>query len=87
MTSTMDLKSTLNLPQTTFPMKANLPQAEPKRLEAWQASDLYGQVRAARQGAPRFIDKMPNKPLQLMVKEGLPNPLSTSPFHRNGEEL
>jgi isoleucyl-tRNA synthetase len=55
MTSTMDLKSTLNLPQTTFPMKANLPQAEPKRLEAWQASDLYGQVRAARQGAPRFL--------------------------------
>ncbi len=35
------LKSTLNLPQTTFPMKANLPQNEPARLEAWQQQDLY----------------------------------------------
>ena len=30
------LKSTLNLPQTPFPMKANLPDNEPKRLAAWQ---------------------------------------------------
>ena len=55
MTSTTDLKSTLNLPQTAFPMKANLAQAEPRRLEAWKAEDLYGQVRAARKGAPRFV--------------------------------
>jgi isoleucyl-tRNA synthetase len=55
MTSTTDLKSTLNLPQTAFPMKANLPQAEPRRLEAWKAEDLYGQVRAARKGAPKFV--------------------------------
>jgi isoleucyl-tRNA synthetase len=51
----MDLKSTLNLPQTSFPMKANLPEAEPRRLEAWKAQDLYGQLRKARKGAPPFI--------------------------------
>jgi isoleucyl-tRNA synthetase len=49
------LKSTLNLPQTAFPMKANLPQNEPARLEAWKQSDLYAQIRAARKGAPKYI--------------------------------
>ena len=49
------LKSTLNLPQTAFPMKANLPQNEPARLAAWQKSDLYAQIRAARAGAPKYI--------------------------------
>jgi isoleucyl-tRNA synthetase len=49
------LKSTLNLPETAFPMKANLPQNEPARLEAWKKQDLYGQIRAARAGAPKFI--------------------------------
>ncbi|WP_158794177.1 isoleucine--tRNA ligase [Granulicella sp. L60] len=49
------LKSTLNLPQTTFPMKANLPLNEPARLEAWQQRDLYAQIRAARDGSPRYI--------------------------------
>ena len=49
------LKSTLNLPQTTFPMKANLPQNEPARLAVWQQSDLYGQIRAARKGEARYI--------------------------------
>ncbi len=41
------LKSTLNLPQTAFPMKANLPVNEPLRLKAWQQADLYGQIRQA----------------------------------------
>ncbi|WP_158944348.1 isoleucine--tRNA ligase [Granulicella sp. S190] len=49
------LKSTLNLPQSTFPMKANLPQNEPARLEAWQQQDLYSQIRAARAGQPKYI--------------------------------
>src|SRR5208282_672695 len=31
----MDLKSTINLPKTGFPMKANLPQNEPKMLARW----------------------------------------------------
>ena len=49
------LKSTLNLPQTPFPMKANLPANEPLRLKQWQDEDLYGQIRVARAGAPKYI--------------------------------
>ena len=49
------LKSTLNLPQTGFPMKAGLPVNEPQRLKSWQESNLYGQIRAARAGSPRYI--------------------------------
>jgi isoleucyl-tRNA synthetase len=55
MTDAADLKSTLNLPQTAFPMKANLPQAEPQRLQEWAARDLYRRVREARRGAPPFV--------------------------------
>jgi isoleucyl-tRNA synthetase len=55
MTDAADLKSTLNLPQTAFPMKANLPQAEPQRLEAWKATGLYRRLREARRGAPPFV--------------------------------
>src|ERR1039457_973368 len=49
------LKSTLNLPQTAFPMKANLPVNEPLRLAAWEESNLYAQIRAASAGRPRYI--------------------------------
>ena len=52
---TDSLRETLNLPRTDFPMKANLPQAEPRRLEQWKAADLYGQVRRARHGRPSFV--------------------------------
>ncbi len=51
----MDLKATLNLPKTDFPMKANLPQEEPRRIEAWRKSDLYGRIREARKEAPLFV--------------------------------
>ena len=50
-----DLKATLNLPQTDFPMKANLPQSEPKRLAAWEHEGIYGQIQAARQNAPTYV--------------------------------
>jgi isoleucyl-tRNA synthetase len=43
----MDLKSTINLPKTDFPMKANLPQNEPKMLEHWEQMDIYGRIRQA----------------------------------------
>jgi len=49
-----DWKETLNLPQTGFPMKANLQSAEPKAIERWDASDLYGRIRERRRGAPKF---------------------------------
>src|SRR6266436_1350600 len=51
----LDLKQTLNLPNTDFSMKANLPVAEPKMLAAWDREDLYGQIRAARAGQPTYI--------------------------------
>jgi isoleucyl-tRNA synthetase len=50
-----DYKSTLNLPQTGFPMKANLANREPEMLKAWQDMGLYRRLRQARQGAPKFI--------------------------------
>src|SRR6187401_2635199 len=50
-----DCKNTLNLPRTGFPMKANLPTSEPETLARWQAMDIYGRIRAARRGAPKFV--------------------------------
>jgi isoleucyl-tRNA synthetase len=50
-----DYKDTLNLPQTGFPMKADLTTREPQRLEQWHASRLYERIQAARAGAARFV--------------------------------
>jgi isoleucyl-tRNA synthetase len=50
-----DYKHTLNLPQTAFPMKANLAQREPEILRAWQTMGLYRRLREARRGAPKFV--------------------------------
>ncbi len=49
-----DYKNTINLPNTEFPMKADLANREPKRLEAWERGDLYGKIREASRGRPRF---------------------------------
>ena len=48
-------KDTVNLPRTDFPMKANLQTAEPEAIARWDAMDLYGQIRALRRGAPKFV--------------------------------
>ncbi len=50
-----DWKSTLLLPKTSFPMKADLPKREPARLKRWVASGLYERLRKARAGSPVFI--------------------------------
>lgn len=50
-----DYKATLNLPQTSFAMKANLAQREPGMLKQWQQSNLYQQIRDARKGREQFI--------------------------------
>ncbi len=55
MTEPLELKKTLNLPKTDFPMKASLPQNEPKQLEAWQSANLYEQILAARVEKPLFV--------------------------------
>jgi isoleucyl-tRNA synthetase len=51
----LDLKSTINLPRTDFPMKANLPQNEPKTLVRWEEMRIYERIREARAGAPSYV--------------------------------
>ena len=51
----MDYKSTLNLPKTLFPMKADLPRREPVFLKEWLAKDIYRLIREKSKGAPRHI--------------------------------
>jgi isoleucyl-tRNA synthetase len=51
----VDLKQTVNLPKTSFSMKANLPQTEPKMLERWRQEDLYRRIRESRAGRPQYI--------------------------------
>ena len=50
-----DYSETLFLPRTDFPMRAGLPQKEPQILARWQKLDLYGRLRAAAKGRPRFV--------------------------------
>ncbi len=50
-----ELKSTINLPKTAFPMKANLPQNEPKILARWEQTGIYERIRQARKGSPTYI--------------------------------
>jgi isoleucyl-tRNA synthetase len=50
-----DYKETLNLPKTAFPMKASLAQREPQRLKQWESMGLYGKIREASAGRPKFI--------------------------------
>src|SRR5216684_310387 len=55
MAEPLELKKTLNLPKTDFPMKAGLPQNEPKQLEAWHAGNIYERILETRKGKPLFI--------------------------------
>jgi isoleucyl-tRNA synthetase len=50
-----NLKDTLNLPKTDFPMRANLVEREPRRIEHWDKLDLYGKVQAKNAGKKTFI--------------------------------
>ncbi|HXY89761.1 MAG TPA: isoleucine--tRNA ligase [Xanthobacteraceae bacterium] len=52
---TRDYSETLFLPKTDFPMRAGLPQREPEILQRWRKLDLYGRLRAAAKGRPRFV--------------------------------
>ena len=51
----VDLKKTVHLPKTDFAMKANLPLREPEMLKRWEERGLYEQIRASRQGRPRYV--------------------------------
>ena len=52
---TVDYSSTLYLPQTDFPMRAGLPQAEPKLLKRWEETGLAEKLRQAGAGRPKFV--------------------------------
>ena len=51
----LDLKATINLPKTAFPMKAGLPQNEPKLLARWEEQKIYDQIRRERKGSPLYL--------------------------------
>ncbi len=51
----MEMKDTLNLPNTDFPMKANLTQREPELLARWEKEKLYEKIRQSAKGKPQFV--------------------------------
>ncbi|MDE2367466.1 MAG: isoleucine--tRNA ligase [Burkholderiales bacterium] len=55
MSSKPDYRSTLNLPDTPFPMRGDLPKREPDWLRQWQDEGTYQRLREARRGAPLFV--------------------------------
>jgi isoleucyl-tRNA synthetase len=55
MTDKTDYRSTLNLPETPFPMRGDLPKREPGWAREWDEAGIYKKLRVARAGAPKFI--------------------------------
>ncbi len=51
----MDYKNTLNLPQTKFPMKADLPKREPEFLKFWQEHDTYHSILEKSKDKEKFV--------------------------------
>ncbi len=55
MTDKVDYRSTLNLPDTPFPMRGDLPKREPGWVKAWEDKGVYKKLRDARVNAPKFV--------------------------------
>ncbi|HEX6362324.1 MAG TPA: isoleucine--tRNA ligase, partial [Albitalea sp.] len=55
MTDKTDYRATLNLPDTPFPMRGDLPKREPAWVKAWDEQGIYKQLREARCGKPKFV--------------------------------
>ncbi len=51
----MEMKETLNLPITDFPMKASLTKREPEMLDRWEKNKLYEKIRQSAKGKPKFV--------------------------------
>ncbi|HDZ72591.1 MAG TPA: isoleucine--tRNA ligase [Aurantimonas coralicida] len=51
----VDYSKTLFLPETDFPMRAGLPKAEPEWIAKWDGMDLYGTLRKASEGRPKYV--------------------------------
>ena len=54
-TAPMDYRATLNLPDTPFPMRGDLPKREPSWVKEWEDQGTYQRLRDARVGKPRFV--------------------------------
>jgi len=54
-TAKPDYRSTLNLPDTPFPMRGDLPKREPGWVKEWTDQGIYQRLRDARVGKPRFV--------------------------------
>ena len=54
-TPATDYRATLNLADTPFPMRGDLPKREPAWVQAWNDEGLYLRLREARRGAPLFV--------------------------------
>ena len=50
-----DYKNTVNLPDTAFPMKADLARREPEMLDWWEEHDIYAKLREVAKGRPPFM--------------------------------
>ena len=55
MTEKVDYRNTLNLPDTPFPMRGDLPKREPGWVKAWEDKGIYKKLRDARVNAPKFV--------------------------------
>ena len=55
MTEKVDYRGTLNLPDTPFPMRGDLPKREPGWVKAWEDKGIYKKLRDARVNAPKFV--------------------------------
>jgi isoleucyl-tRNA synthetase len=51
----MDYKTTLNLPKTSFPMKADLPRREPQIIKLWEKLNIYRLLREEAKGKPKYV--------------------------------
>ena len=51
----MEYKDTIFLPKTSFEMRANLPQTEPKILEEWDKQKIFKQLREKSKGREKFV--------------------------------
>ena len=60
-------KEQINLPKTTFSMKANLPTREPEILELWKKINLYKELRNSRKGAEKFFKALSPRDFAAMA--------------------
>jgi isoleucyl-tRNA synthetase len=54
-TEPTDYRATLNLPDTPFPMRGDLPKREPGWVKEWEEKGIYKKLRDARCNAPKFV--------------------------------